>query len=718
MADRQKMEEEFFSALTAETIPVEKLLEQIRHLYDSGETESAMEWRELLEEALADRNQADELLAVMYRTSDWDKNNSGRMEGAGKSLLRIFRRKRKEEFIKNAGFDSGVPFQECLRRASLLNSLHEGDLCLDKGWGFGIVKGVDPFYRKIKIDFKEKPGHEISFLHAAESLQLLSEDHILAVSRNKPEEFQSMLRDRPGDVVKLALRSYGPMTVQDMKDAVKEAGLEESRWKEFWSRARQQLKTDPLVEIPARRAYSIVLRESVEELQEDWNARFEAIKDPVELCTFVEEIVQVAGPDQMQAELREKISCRFDKLLEKGFGVTGQVTSRVLGTMAMLGFEWSDGLVERAREIVESHELPEVLDLLPTRLSGVFLEKAQEIEGEKLCDRLILAIGRMKRSAFNDTLRFLDSQGKTGKALERMGTMVREGRQSSQMLYWLSKNLDSGDLIGMIEPRDFLSRIIGEISNAPEEGADKSAELLTSLFREDNSIDKLFSMMQPEDRTYILARVAEIRTWDSVESRSVIARVVRRFPELKKSMESVRGGEGERRVDRLTSWHTYNERRRKLQRIIEMEIPENSREIGVARSYGDLRENHEYKAAKEHQGILMRRKAEYERDLAAVKGTTFEDMPTDTAGMGVRVDVERPDGKRQEFCILGEWDREESLGIVSSESRVARSLAGRKKGDKVDLPAMESVDGETRMETCVIREISGLPESVLAWARE
>ncbi len=717
MADRQKMEEDFFSALTAETIPVKKLLEQVRHLYDSGETENAMEWRELLEEALADRNQADELLAVMYRTSDWDKNSPGRKEAAGKLLLRIFRRKRKEEFIKNAGFDSGVPFQECLRRASLLNSLHEGDLCLDKGWGFGTVKGVDAFYRKIKIDFKEKPGHEISFLHAAESLQLLSEDHILAVSRNKPEEFQSMLRDRPGDVVKLALRSYGQLAVQDLKDVVEEAGLEESSWKEFWSRARQQLKADPLVEIPARRTQPIVLRESFEELEKDWSAKFDAIKDPVEFCAFAEEFVQVAGSGQMKDELRDKIGSRFEELLQKGFGVTDEVTARVLGTMAMLGFEWSEGLAEKARVLVGGEELPWVLDSLPTRISIVFLEKAQEIAGEKLCDRLILLIGQMERSAFNDTVRFLESRGRIKDAIERMGAMLREGKQSSQMLYWLSKNMDSKDLAGLIEPRDFLSRIIGGISRPPEQGSDKSIELLKSLFREDDSIDKLFSMMQPEDRIYILSRVSEMRTWDSVESRSVIARVVRRFPELKKFMESVRRGEGERRVDRLTSWRSYNERRQKLQRIIEVEIPENSREIGVARSYGDLRENHEYKAAKEHQGILMRRKAEYERDLAMVKGATFENMPTETVGMGVRVVVGRPDGKQQEFCILGEWDREESLGIVSSESLVARSLAGRKKGDEVDLPSLEAAEGEVGTETCIIKDISRLPEAVLAWAR-
>ena len=57
-------------------------------------------------------------------------------------------------------------------------------------------------------------------------------------------------------------------------------------------------------------------------------------------------------------------------------------------------------------------------------------------------------------------------------------------------------------------------------------------------------------------------------------------------------------------------------------------IPENSKEIGVARSYGDLRENFEFKAAKEMQAVLMRRKSELETALHNARGTAFESPDT------------------------------------------------------------------------------------------
>ena len=53
----------------------------------------------------------------------------------------------------------------------------------------------------------------------------------------------------------------------------------------------------------------------------------------------------------------------------------------------------------------------------------------------------------------------------------------------------------------------------------------------------------------------------------------------------------------------MTSSRSYRARQKHLERIMTVEIPENSKEIEVARSYGDLRENAEFKYAKERQGL-------------------------------------------------------------------------------------------------------------------
>ena len=86
-------------------------------------------------------------------------------------------------------------------------------------------------------------------------------------------------------------------------------------------------------------------------------------------------------------------------------------------------------------------------------------------------------------------------------------------------------------------------------------------------------------------------------------------------------------------------------------------IPENSKEIGVARSYGDLRENFEFKAAKEMQAVLMRRKSELERDLHRARGTAFENPDTSQVSIGTVVTLRDTEPNDEEtYTILGAWD--------------------------------------------------------------
>ena len=105
----------------------------------------------------------------------------------------------------------------------------------------------------------------------------------------------------------------------------------------------------------------------------------------------------------------------------------------------------------------------------------------------------------------------------------------------------------------------------------------------------------------------------------------------------------------------------------------------------IARSYGDLRENHEYKAAKEMQKLLMRRKAELETQLVRARGTDFASAATDVVSIGTRVKVTELDAQHSEtFTILGAWDSEPEKGIVSYLTPIAQTLLNRKVGEEVE----------------------------------
>ena len=142
--------------------------------------------------------------------------------------------------------------------------------------------------------------------------------------------------------------------------------------------------------------------------------------------------------------------------------------------------------------------------------------------------------------------------------------------------------------------------------------------------------------------------------------------------------------------------------------IINKKIPENSAAIAHAREYGDLRENAEFKAAKENQRLLLERRAYLESELNEVLPTDFSDVEVDNVvvpGTSVVLDV---DGSPLTYHILGLWDSEPETGIISYDTDIAKALISRKSGDEVELPQGESA---------VIRKVTKLPAHVKTWVQ-
>jgi transcription elongation GreA/GreB family factor len=124
--------------------------------------------------------------------------------------------------------------------------------------------------------------------------------------------------------------------------------------------------------------------------------------------------------------------------------------------------------------------------------------------------------------------------------------------------------------------------------------------------------------------------------------------------------------------------------------LVNKKIPENSKEIGVARSYGDLRENFEFKAAKEMQAVLMRRKAELERDLHRARGTAFESPDLSQVSIGTVVTLRETNTNGEEtYTILGAWDGDPERAIISYQTAIGRALLGRRLGEIVELNTAE-----------------------------
>lgn len=124
---------------------------------------------------------------------------------------------------------------------------------------------------------------------------------------------------------------------------------------------------------------------------------------------------------------------------------------------------------------------------------------------------------------------------------------------------------------------------------------------------------------------------------------------------------------------------------RKLDRELKVELP---KEILRAREHGDLRENAEYKAAKERQSYLQARLGQLHRRLAALNLVNLDRIPRDKVGLGSTVHL-RDVGSGDEvvYELVTPEEADPSRGRISPSSPIGRCLLGHEEGDEVEVKA-------------------------------
>ena len=124
----------------------------------------------------------------------------------------------------------------------------------------------------------------------------------------------------------------------------------------------------------------------------------------------------------------------------------------------------------------------------------------------------------------------------------------------------------------------------------------------------------------------------------------------------------------------------------KLNYLLNVEYPEVLEAIKEAREHGDLKENAEYKAAKEEQARLESKIAELQRRLANVRIIEESEIKTHEVGLYSKVKVKNIKmNKIQRFIIVGPLEVSIREGKISYETPIGQALLGKKVGDKISV---------------------------------
>ncbi len=144
--------------------------------------------------------------------------------------------------------------------------------------------------------------------------------------------------------------------------------------------------------------------------------------------------------------------------------------------------------------------------------------------------------------------------------------------------------------------------------------------------------------------------------------------------------------------------------REELQKLKSVDRNNVVKAIAEAREHGDLKENAEYHAAKEQQGLIESRIRDIESKLANSQIIDVLDIePTGKIIFGTTVEIkDLNDSNSTSYKIVGEDEADAKLSKISVNSPLARSLIGKSEGDLINL---EAPGGKKEFEILSIRHI-------------
>ncbi len=117
-----------------------------------------------------------------------------------------------------------------------------------------------------------------------------------------------------------------------------------------------------------------------------------------------------------------------------------------------------------------------------------------------------------------------------------------------------------------------------------------------------------------------------------------------------------------------------------LERELKVELP---KEIQRAREHGDLRENAEYKAAKERQGIVNARIAMLKKRVGEISLMNLDRIPHDRASFGSTVHLRAGSGDMVVYTLVMPEDANAEKGMISTTSPIGRAILTKEEGDEI-----------------------------------
>jgi transcription elongation factor GreA len=595
-----------------------------------------------------------------------------------------------EEYLRlsNLG-DSWKSVVDALEDFKKQMAYEKGNFVFHKAWGVGRIREVKE--QEYIIDFETKRNQSMGQKMAVEALLSLSRDDIrVIIATTKREELAKRIKSEAEIdwALKTIIKSFGNKADMKMIKAILVPKvLEEREWTTWSTKARNRIKESPDFTLSPDKQDEFMVRTQPISKEEKIYNKFRAEKDFFKRYDILEEFLEHGN---RESDYFGELFASFASYL-KGTKVNEEVIASFLiiqkysKAFPFINPGHNKSFLEYFQQIDELEPL--FRNLNSAKLRTAFLQQIKlhvatwDVLFVKLfplslsvhiIDDLIAAEKtELVQKLFEDLMeRHKDHK----EAFFHAAKMTLDGR-----VPFTARLTQEKILITLVHDLDLSFRDISNKKDVTD--AKRINKTLANALFKDGILDQYLRIAPEDSVRRLFSLIHDVRDLNPNLKVEVRAIVGARFPHLVAASEPQPVAVSSRK-GLLATLKMFNAKKKELQQILDVEVPKNAKEIGTAMAMGDLKENAEYHAAKEHQTMLSATVGTLNKEIDSATVIEKTDVDPTKVGFGTVVTlISNADEKIETYTILGPWESDPVNNVISYLSPFGDKLLGARVGD-------------------------------------